>query len=126
MIASVRLSFVAIGFIALAGVTSVSAAEGTRGTVRGGQLTRSFSGEGPVYSGQTTRVGPNGGTYTSNSKCLDGVVDRCRRSYAATGPNGKTYTGERATARGPFGVRSIGAVSGPRGNVAVGAHRRWR
>ncbi|CUA86758.1 hypothetical protein Ga0061061_1036 [Chelatococcus sambhunathii] len=120
----VRLCLAVLGLAATAGVAP--AAEWTRGTVQGGQLSRHVTGDGLVYSGQTTRVGPNGGTYTSSATCLNGVVDRCRRSYTAIGPAGGTYSGERASARGPFRVRSVGRITGPDGGVAVGGHRRWR
>jgi len=48
-------------------------AEWTRGTVGGGQVSRSVSGDGPFYTGHTTRVGPNGGTYSSTATCFDGI-----------------------------------------------------
>jgi hypothetical protein len=79
-----------------------------------------------VYSGQTTRVGPNGATYTSNSTCRDDLSNRCRRSYSATDPNGRTYSGNTVTARGPHRMRSIGVHTGPRGNVGIGFRRHWR
>ncbi|BBK30964.1 hypothetical protein EDC65_1597 [Stella humosa] len=116
----------ALAVSVLLGALPAAAAEWTRDTAHGGQVTRSITGSGPYYSGQTTRVGPNGGTYSSSGACRDGVVDRCRRSFQATGPNGQTYSGHRATARGPYQVRSIGTVTGPRGNVGIGARRHWR
>jgi len=101
-------------------------AEWTRGTVGGGQVSRSVSGDGPFYTGHTTRVGPNGDTYSSTATCFDGIVDRCRRSYTATGPGGRTYSGERAGARGPFRARSIGRITGPNGGAVVVGRRHWR
>lgn len=92
----------------------------------GGRITRSISGDGLIYSGQTTRTGPDGGTYTSTATCLNGVVDRCRRGYSATGPAGQAIAGHRASARGPFRVRSAGSFTAPRGNTLIGVHRRWR
>lgn len=123
---SVKISLVALSLAALAGVCHASAAEWSRDTVHGGRITRSITGAGPVYSGQTTRVGPNGGSYSSSAACLNGIVDRCQRSFSATGPNGKTYSGHRVTARGPYQVRSMGTISGPRGRADVGGSRRWR
>ena len=126
MLSSIRRPLAAFGLLVFGGLAPASASDWTRGTVHGGQVTRSVTGDGPVYSGQTTRVGPNGGTYSSASTCLDGVVDRCGRSYTATGPNGQTYSGNRATARGPYRVRSVGTVTGPDGGTVVGVRRSWR
>lgn len=121
-----KRTFVALGVAMLLGASPTMSAEWTRDTRNGGQITRSVTRDGNVYSGQTTRVGPNGAIYASNSTCRDGFVDRCRRSYSATGPNGRTYSGNTVTARGPHGVRSIGVHTGPRGNVGMGFRRHWR
>jgi hypothetical protein len=126
MIFSPNASLVALGIAALLGSLPAEAAEWTRDTRNGGQITRSVTRDGNVYSGQTTRVGPNGATYTSNATCRNGVVDHCRRSYSASGPNGRTYSGNTVTARGPYKVRSGGVHTGPRGNVVVGFRRRSR
>ncbi|YBV94661.1 hypothetical protein M1D80_01305 (plasmid) [Phyllobacteriaceae bacterium JZ32] len=126
MFASWKRTFAALGVVILLGPAPAMAAEWTRDTRNGGQITRSVTRVGNIYSGQTTRVGPNGATYTSNSTCRDGFVDRCRRSYSATGPNGRAYSGNTVTARGPYRVRSIGVHTGPRGNVGMGFRRHWR
>lgn len=127
MLSSIKMLVVATGLAVLLGVSHAGAAEWSRGTANGGQLTRYVDGDGLVYSGETVRTGPNGGSYASSSTCLDGLfVDRCHRSFSATGPNGETYTGDRVTAWGPNRVRSIGTVTGPNGNVVVDARRRWR
>jgi len=117
--------FATLGIVVMLVPIPAMSAELTRGTRSGGQITRSGTKDGNIYSGQTTRVGPNGATYTSSSTCRDGVVDRCRRSYSATGPNGGTYSGNTATARGPYRVRSIGVHNGPGGTVGV-IRRHWR
>jgi hypothetical protein len=121
-----KRTFAALGVAMLLGAAPAMSAEWTRDTQNGGQITRSVTGDGNVFSGQTTRVGPNGATYTSNSTCRGGVVDQCRRGYSAIGPNGRTYSGSTVTARGPHGVRSIGVHTGPRGNVGIGFRRHWR
>jgi len=126
MIISWKRTFVALGVAMLLGPAPAMSAEWTRDTRNGGQITRSVTRDGNIYSGQTTRVGPNGAAYTSNSTCRDGFVDRCRRGYSATGPNGRTYSGNTVTARGPHGMRSIGVHTGPRGNVGIGFRRHWR
>lgn len=127
MLSSIKSRVVATGLAALLGASSAGAAEWSRGTAHGGQLTRNVDTDGLFYSGETVRTGPNGGSYTSNSTCLDALlVDRCHRSFSATGPNGEMYSGDRVTAWGPNRVRSIGAVAGPNGNVVVDARRRWR
>mgnify|MGYP001221504379 CR=1 FL=1 len=115
-----------LAFLTLTAVSPAGAADWTRDTVHGGQLTRSVTADGRIYTGHTTRIGPNGGQYSAVSQCFDRFVDRCRRAFSATGPNGKTYEGGRVIARGPHHLRSIGAVSGPRGNLVVGARRHWR
>lgn len=122
----VKAAFAALGLFALLGHLPAQAAEWTRDTRHGGQITRNVTRDGNLYSGETTRVGRNGATYTSSSTCRDGIVDRCHRSYSATGPNGRTYSGDTVTARGPYRVRSIGVHAGPRGGVVVGARRHWR
>lgn len=126
MIISWKRAFAAIGVAMMLGAAPAMSAEWTRDTRNGGQITRSVTRDGNLYSGQTTRVGPNGATYTSNSTCRDGFVTRCRRSYSATGPNGRTYFGNSVTARGPHGVRSIGVHTGPRANVSIGFRRHAR
>jgi hypothetical protein len=125
MISSWKTIFAALcAFLILVPIPTM-AAEWTRDTRSSGQITRSVTKDGNIYTGQTSRVGPNGGTHTSNSVCRDGIVDRCRRSYSATGPDGRTYSGNTVTARGPYRVRSIGVHNGPGGTVGV-IHRRWR
>ncbi|EHK79347.1 hypothetical protein SM0020_03205 [Sinorhizobium meliloti CCNWSX0020] len=126
MIICLKKTFAALGVAMVLGAAPAMSAEWTRDTRNGGQITRSVTGDGNVYSGQTTRVGPNGATYTSNSTCRDGLVNRCRRSYSATGPNGRTYSGNTVTARGPHRVRSIGVHTGTRGNVGIGLRRHSR
>jgi hypothetical protein len=126
MIISWKRTLAALGVAILLGPAPAMSAEWTRDTRNGGQITRSVTRDGNIYSGQTTHVGPNGSTYTSNSACRHGLVDRCRRSYSATGPNGRTYSGNTVTARGPHGVRSIGVHTSPRGNVGIGFRRHWR
>lgn len=123
---SIKTSLFSLSLAGLVAACPASAAEWSRDTIHGGRVTRSITGEGPVYSGQTTRVGPNGGSYSSSATCLNGTIDRCQRSFSATGPHGKTYSGQRATASGPYQVRSIGTLTGPKGRVAVGGSRRWR
>lgn len=122
----VKASLAALGVFAFLGPIPAEAAEWTRDTRNGGQIARSVTRDGNVYSGQTTRVGRNGATYTSTSICRNGAVDHCRRSYSATGPNGRSYSGNTLTARGPYRVRSIGVHNGPRGNVVAGFRRHWR
>jgi hypothetical protein len=117
-------TFVALALAALA--SPAAAAEWKRPTVHGGELTREVTRDGRVYQGETTRVGPNGGTYSSSATCFDGFVDRCKRTYSATGPGGKTMSGTTYTARGPYRVRQAGAVTGPDGNSVVGVRRFWR
>lgn len=126
MIISRKGIFAALGVAMLLGSAPAMSAEWTRDTRNGGQITRSVTRDDNIYSGQTTRVGPNGGTYTSNSTCRDGSVNQSRRGYSATGPNGRTYSGNSVTARGPHGVRSISVHTGPRGNIGVGFRRHWR
>lgn len=121
-----KATLLGMGLLAVGSVTSAEATEWRRGTVHGGHLSRSIVGNGLVYSGQTTRIGPNGGIYTSNSTCVNGIVDRCRRSYSATGPAGRSVSGHRASAHGPYRTRSAGIVTGPRGNSVVGVRRHWR
>jgi hypothetical protein len=94
--------------------------------MHGGELSREVTRDGRVHHGKTSRTRPNGGSYSSSSTCFDGVVDRCKRSFSATGPEGKTVSGTRYTARGPYQVRQAGIASGPEGNVVVGARRFWR
>ena len=114
----------ALTFLAL--TSPATAEEWRRATVHGGELSREVTRDGRLYYGETTRTGPNGGTYSSSATCFDGVVNRCGRSFSATGPEGKTVTGSGYRAAGPFGVRRAGAVTGPNGNTVVGARRYWR
>jgi hypothetical protein len=118
-------AFVALVLTAL-GASPAVAAEWKRPTAHGGELTREVTRDGRVYSGETTRTGPNGGTYSSSSTCFDGFVDRCKRSFSATGPGGKTVSGKSYTARGPYRVRQAGVVTGPNGNGVGGVRRFWR
>jgi hypothetical protein len=118
-------TFVALALVMVAAAPA-STAEWKRNTVHGGELTRELTRDGRVYTGETARVGPNGGTYSSSSTCFDGFVDRCKRSFSATGPEGKTVSGKSYTARGPHRVRQAGVVTGPDGNSIVGARRFWR
>ena len=116
-----------IALALLAAAASPAAAEQwKRPTAHGGELSREVTRDGRVYSGETTRTGPNGGTYSSSSTCFDGVVNRCKKSFSATGPEGKTLSGTSYAARGPLRVRKAGAVTGPNGNTVVGARRFWR
>lgn len=110
----------------VAAAAPATSAEWKRPTVHGGELTREVSREGRVYHGETTREGRNGGVYTSSSTCFDGVVDRCRRSFSATGPDGNTVSGKRYSQRGPYRVRQAGVVTGPNGNSVAGVRRFWR
>jgi hypothetical protein len=113
---------------ALAAVAAfpAAAAEWKRPTLHGGELSRQVTRDGRVHHGETTRTGPNGGSYSSNSTCVDGFVDRCKRSYSATGPEGKTVSGKRYAARGPYRSRQAGIVTGPDGNSIAGMRRFWR
>jgi len=125
MIDGWKTTLATVGLVAMLVPVQAMSAEWTRNTPGGGEITRNVTRDGNIYSGQTTRVGPNGGTYTSNSTCRDGIVDRCRRSYTATGPDGRTYSGNTATARGPYRVRSVGVHNGPGGTVGI-IRRHWR
>ena len=123
---SMKATFAIVAMIIMLGPIQARSNEWTRETRHGGEITRQVTRDGSLHSGQTTRLGPNGATYSSSSTCRDGFIERCRRTYSATGPNGQIYTGKTATARGPRGVRSIGAHTGPRGNVSFGLRRHWR
>ncbi|TGP20222.1 MULTISPECIES: hypothetical protein [unclassified Mesorhizobium] len=126
MISSRKLPLICLGAMVVWSVASpASAEEWTRKTAHGGEISRSVTRDGNVYTGSTTRTGPNGGTYTSSSTCKAGVVDRCSRSYSGAGPNGQTFSGQRYSAAGPFGGRSVGSFTGPNGNTVYG-FRRWR
>lgn len=118
-------SFVALALAVLA-ASPAAAEEWKRPTKHGGELSREVTRDGRVYQGETTRTGPNGGTYSSNSTCFDGVVDRCKRSYSATGPEGKTVSGKSYLALGPNGGRQVGYFQGANGNRYVGVRRIWR
>lgn len=118
-------SALVLAALASVAATPAVADEWKRPTVRGGELTREVDRDGRVYHGETTREGRNGGTYSSSSTCFDGYVDRCTRSFSATGHDGNTVSGDRYTARGPYRVRQAGVVTGPDGNSVVGV-RRWR
>lgn len=121
-----KIQLFCLGAIFLASAASpVSAEEWKRPTAHGGEISRGVGKDGNVYTGSATRTGPNGGTYTSSSKCVGGVVDRCARSYSGTGPNGQTFSGKRVSARGPIHGRSAGSFTGPNGNTVHG-FRRWR
>lgn len=124
MLSSVKIPIFCLGAM-LVWSAPASAEEWQRPTAHGGEISRSVGKDGNVLSGSTTRTGPNGGTYTSSSKCVGGVVDRCARSYSGTGPNGQTFSGKRVSARGPFRGRSAGSFTGPNGNTVHG-FRRWR
>lgn len=126
MKSSLTLSFLAAALMLAAAAPPALAEQWERPTVHGGELTREVTRDGRVYNGETTRVGPNGGTYSSNSTCFDGFVDRCKKSFSATGPEGKTVSGKGYAARGPFRVRQAGALTGPNGNTVVGVRRFWR
>ena len=125
MISCWKTTFAALGVVAMLVPLPAKSAEWTRDTRSGGQITRSVTKDGNIYSGQTTRVGPNGAVYSSSSACRGGIVDRCRRSYSATGADGRTYSGSTVTARGPHRVRSVGVHNGPDGKVGV-FRRHWR
>ncbi|TPM98577.1 hypothetical protein [Mesorhizobium sp. B2-1-5] len=126
MLSSVKIPMFCLGaMLVWSAASPASAEEWQRPTVHGGEISRSVGKDGSVYTGSTTRTGPNGGTYTSSSKCVGGVVDRCARSYSGTGPNGQTFSGKRVSARGPFRGRSAGSFTGPNGNTVHG-FRRWR
>jgi len=124
MISKAKLALFSLGAMVVWSTTA-SAEDWTRKTVHGGELSGSVSRDGDVYTSSTTRTGPNGGTYTSNSTCTAGIVDRCSRSYSGAGPNGKTFSGERYSAAGPFRGRSMGSFTGPNGNTVHG-FRHWR
>jgi hypothetical protein len=126
MLSSAKIHLTCLGamFVASA-VVPATAEEWQRPTAHGGEISRSISREGNFYTGSTTRTGPNGGTYTSSSKCVAGVVGRCARSYSGTGPDGQSFSGKRVSARGPFRGRSAGSFTGPDGNMVFG-FRRWR
>ncbi|CAN7671121.1 hypothetical protein [Mesorhizobium sp. LjNodule214] len=120
-----KIQLFCLGAIFLASAASpASAEEWKRPTARGGEISRSVSKDVNAYTGSTTRTGPNGGTYTSSSTCVGGVVDRCSRSYSGTGPEGQTFSGKRVSAAGPFRGRSAGSLTGPNGNTVYG-FRRW-
>jgi hypothetical protein len=119
-------ALVAFVLAAMGAASPAMAEEWKRPTVHGGELTREVTRDGRVYTGETTRTGPNGGTYSSNSTCFDGFVDRCKRSFAATGPEGKTVSGKSYLARGPHGGRQVGLFQGANGNRYVGVRRVWR
>ncbi|TIQ37197.1 MAG: hypothetical protein E5X48_07500 [Mesorhizobium sp.] len=126
MLSTTRLSLFCLGaMVVWSAASPASAEEWTRKTTHGGEISRSVSRDGNIYTGSTTRTGPNGGSYTSNSTCVAGVVDRCSTSYSGAGPNGKTFSGQRHSAAGPFGGRSVGSFTGPNGNTVYG-FRRWR
>ncbi|AID31280.1 hypothetical protein BFX40_26835 [Mesorhizobium sp. SEMIA 3007] len=126
MLFSVKIPALCIGAVlAWSAASPASAEEWRRPTAHGGEISRSVTRDGNVYTGSTTRTGANGGAYTSSSKCIGGVVDRCARSYSGTGPNGQTFSGKRVSAAGPFRGRSAGSFTGPNGKTVYGI-RRWR
>ncbi|RUU51290.1 hypothetical protein EOD04_36370, partial [Mesorhizobium sp. M2C.T.Ca.TU.009.01.2.1] len=75
MLSRLKLPLFCLGaMVAWSAASPASAEEWTRKTVHGGELSRSVDRDGNTYTGSTTRTGPNGGTYTSNSTCKAGVV----------------------------------------------------
>ncbi len=108
-----------------AGTITANATEMTRSTIRGGQITRKVGGDGLVYARKTTRIGRNGGTYSSTATCLNGIAGRCHRRYSATAADGKSFSGHRASTRTVPGADSR-KLHGPSGNTEIGVHRRWR
>ena len=126
MLSSAKIYLFCLGAMLVASAAVPAAAEEwQRPTCMAAKIGRSVSREGGVYTGSTTRTGPDGGSYTSSSKCVAGVVDRCARSYSGTGPDGQSFSGKRVSARGPFRGRSAGSFTGPDGNTVFGS-RRWR
>ncbi|MEP9380187.1 hypothetical protein ABLE91_26000 [Aquabacter sp. CN5-332] len=102
------------------------AAQWSRPTESGGELTRSLTNAGNgVTTGSTTRTGPNGGSFTSSSTCSGGIVGGCSRSYSGVGANGKSFWGSRMSAYGPYGSRSVSGFTGPNGRTAYD-FRRFR
>jgi hypothetical protein len=123
---SMKLPLLCLGAVlTISAGAPAAASEWSRETAHGGEISRSVTGDGGVYSGSTTRTGPKGGTYSSSSTCAGGVVTRCSRSYSGVGPNGKSFSGTRASAHGPFHTRSAGSFTGPGGNTIFG-FRRFR
>lgn len=123
MLTSLKSRFLAT-FIAISAAGPVAAEEWTRTTPGGGQISRSVTNDGNgVYSGTTTRTGANGGSYTSSSSCGAGVVTRCSRRYSGVTANGETFSGQRLSASGPYGTRSVGSFTGPDGNRYAGFRR---
>ncbi|MCX7304981.1 MAG: hypothetical protein NTV73_11705 [Hyphomicrobiales bacterium] len=120
-----RPSLLALALVAFT-ASSAPAEQWKRPTSHGGEITREVTNDGRVYQGATTRTGVNGGTYSSSSTCIDGAVDRCRRSYSATGPQGKTVSGKSYLALGPDKGRQIGYFQGENGNRYAGVRRVWR
>ncbi|MCV3209376.1 hypothetical protein OHD62_23110 [Mesorhizobium sp. YC-39] len=126
MLSSAKIRLLCLGaMLVISTAIPAVAEEWKRPTAHGGEISRSVTGDGGVYTGSTTRTGPNGGTYTSTSKCVAGVVDRCSRSYSGVGPDGQSFSGKRVSARGPFHGRSAGSFTGPNGKTVYG-FRRWR
>lgn len=119
-------ALIAVAIALTAAASPAAAEEWRRPIMRGGELTREVTRDGRVYSGETTRTGPNGGSYSSSSTCFDGFVDRCKRSYSATGPGGKTVSGKSYLALGPNRGRQIGFFQGENGDRYVGVRRVWR
>ena len=110
--------------VAIYAAGPVAAEEWTRTTPGSGQISRSVTNDGNgVYSGTTTRTGANGGSYTSSTSCGAGVVTRCSRSYSGVAGNGQSFSGQRLSAHGPYGTRSVGSFTGPNGNRYVGFRR---
>jgi hypothetical protein len=119
-------TLVALALAAIAAASPAASEEWKRPTVHGGELTREVTRDGPLYYGETTRTGSNGGIYSSSSTCFDGLVDRCKRSFSATGPEGKTVSGKSYLALGPDKGRQAGFFQGANGNRYVGVRRVWR
>ncbi|WP_137131148.1 hypothetical protein [Rhizobium sp. FY34] len=120
---TIRGALLVVALPLLAFTGPAHAEDWTRQTVRGGEISRSVTGEAGHYDGSTTRSGPNGAVYTSNGQCVSGVVDRCGRSYSAVGPNGATITGRHGTASGPSRLRTARGIEGPDGGRFVSVQR---
>jgi hypothetical protein len=122
----IKPSFTTVAtLLMMASLAPAAATEWSRTSRYGGQLSRSATIDGGIYSGSTTRTGPNGGTYMSTTSCTGGAPSRCSRSYSGTGPQGRSFSGMRASAHGPFRSRSVGSFTGPRGNTVL-SFRQFR
>jgi hypothetical protein len=124
MFSKLKLYMYSLGLLLAASFALPSeAAEWSRETIGGGELSRSATADAGYYSGSTTRTGPNGGSYTSSTSCAGGVVARCKRSYSGVGPDGQSFSGTRVSGHGPYRTRSIGRFTGPNGNTVIGVRR---